>query len=386
MTIPLSSLLSSFRIDDDQLRASGNNFTVARLVLASAVIWTHCYWTITGLSGQDEIASVLGVPLSHLAVNGFFFVSGFLICQSLFRQTGPASFATMRFARIWPGLAVCVGLTIAAFALLSGRAGAYLLEPETFRFLARNLTQLVASFDLPAPDAVDQSIIVNGSLWTIPWELRCYLALGIFYLIPQSWRRQAVLGAVLLSIPGTMIWTVLRDATNVMPDLGSGLLYNINIAARLWGCFAAGAAVWLLKDHVRLHPAMVPVLWIAALGEYALFATSFLATPAIVITVLICVFIGGAGRAFSANWPDFSYGIYIYAFPVMVLVQLIWPQDSHIALAAINFALTVPLAAASWYIVEKPALSGFRNLLKRRGNRRTATAAPDSARVDPAAW
>jgi peptidoglycan/LPS O-acetylase OafA/YrhL len=169
------SVMTGFgAIGDAQLKAEGNNFTGARLLLASGVIWTHCYWLVTGDSAVDELSGVVGLPVSHLAVNGFFFVSGFLICQSLFRQPGWFSFAAMRVARIWPALIACTVLSIAGFALLSDRPAAYLAEGETLRFAAMNLLMLKAEYVLPGLTEGAAPLVVNGSLWTIPWELRCY--------------------------------------------------------------------------------------------------------------------------------------------------------------------------------------------------------------------
>lgn len=81
------------RIGPDQLRTHGNNFNAIRLVLASCVIWSHSYGLINGLNNQDNLNFLIGRPISWLAVNGFFFVSGFLVCQSMLRQPDMSRFA-----------------------------------------------------------------------------------------------------------------------------------------------------------------------------------------------------------------------------------------------------------------------------------------------------
>ena len=157
-------------ISDAQLAANGNNFTGARLLLASGVIWTHCYWLATDVSAADELSGLIGLPISHLAVNGFFFVSGFLICQSLFRQANVLSFLGMRVARIWPALLLCTALTLAAFALMSDRVAIFVTEPESLRFVLMNLALIVLkpAFAVPSLVAGGEPLVVNGSLWTIP--------------------------------------------------------------------------------------------------------------------------------------------------------------------------------------------------------------------------
>ncbi|MEO8811390.1 MAG: hypothetical protein ABI376_00560, partial [Caulobacteraceae bacterium] len=72
------------KIHDNLLHAQSNNFTVVRLVLASAVIYTHSYVAVSG-SGidRDNLGFLLGAPISTYAVDGFFFLSGFLVYPSL---------------------------------------------------------------------------------------------------------------------------------------------------------------------------------------------------------------------------------------------------------------------------------------------------------------
>jgi peptidoglycan/LPS O-acetylase OafA/YrhL len=54
---------------------------------------------------------------------------------------------------------------------------------------------------------------------------------------------------------------------------------------------------------------------------------------------------------------DFSYGLYIYAFPIQQLIALMLPTVMPLT----NFIYTIPLALAlavpSWYFVEKPLLA-----------------------------
>ena len=53
---------------------------------------------------------------------------------------------------------------------------------------------------------------------------------------------------------------------------------------------------------------------------------------------------------------DYSYGIYIYAFPVQQTMASFWPQMPLFAYLLSTLVITVSLAATSWHFVEKPAL------------------------------
>ena len=355
-------------ISDAQLAANGNNFTGARLVLASGVIWTHCYWLATGVSAADELSALIGLPVSHLAVNGFFFVSGFLICQSLFRQAGVFSFLAMRVARIWPALILCTLLTLVAFGVLSDRLASYVTEPESLRFAVMNLAMVKAEYAVPAMAHGGEPLVVNGSLWTIPWELRCYLVMALGFAVVGQRRAAVVRPVLVLSVIAATGWALAQQWWAGFPSTEGGLLYNIDIWMRLWGCFAAGALVWLARARAMPPWWLGPALAVLAVAEHQLLGSAMLATPAVFALLLTAVFGGGPARAVTADWPDFSYGIYIVAYPVMILLQQSEPglAADHRVMALANLAAVLPLAALSWYAIEKPALTRARRWLKAR--------------------
>lgn len=355
-------------ISDAQLAADGNNFTGARLLLATGVIWTHSYWLATGVGGADEVSRVVGLPVSHLAVNGFFFVSGFLICQSLFRQAGVFSFLAMRVTRIWPALILCTLLSLAVFAAISDRPVSFAGESQSLRFVAMNLIMLNAEYAVPALVTGGEPLVVNGSLWTIPWELRCYLVMALGFAVVGQHRAAVVRPVLTMSVVAAIVWATAQQWWAGFPATDVGLLYNLDIWMRLWGCFAAGALVWLERARAMPPWWLGLVLAILAVAEHQLLGSALLATPAVFLLVLTGVFGGGPARAVTAHWPDFSYGIYIFAFPVMILLQqtMPWLVADHRWMAAANLAAVLPLAAFSWYLVEKPALGSVRRWMKAR--------------------
>lgn len=358
----------SRRIEEWQLTPASNNFNLVRLSLASFVIWSHSLWLLNGGVERDEISDLVGHTIAYLAVDGFFFVSGFLVSQSLFRQHGVGRFAAMRFGRIWPGLAVSLFATAVAFALLSGRPLAYLTDQETLRFLGQNLLQVKAYYTLPGLSPGEAPMAVNGSLWTITWELRCYVALALFYAVPAAFRGKVLAAVTLASLIACAVWTVAREVSPVFPDVSRGLGYHVGVWMRLWGCFAAGIALALWRRHVVVVPWLPVVLWLAAAAEHRWIGTGLLAPLAMFYSVIVVAFGQRAERAATSGWHDLSYGTYIYAFPVMVLIHLHAPGLSHWQLALTNLAATLAVAAASWLLVEKPALAATKRLSRRRSS------------------
>jgi len=70
-----------------------------------------------------------------------------------------------------------------------------------------------------------------------------------------------------------------------------------------------------------------------------------------------------------------SYGLYLYGWPSQQLVeQFIAPGGTPLQNTAWATALALSLAAASWFLVERPALR-----LKKRFGTRTPAASPASA-------
>ncbi len=357
-------------ITDVQLRPEANNLTLVRLVLASVVVVTHCYWRVTGISGADQLSSFLGAPLSVYAVDGFFFLSGFLVYQSLGRR-GVGPFMGARLARLWPALAVTVILTVAVGLAITKASVPDYFGGATARFIFGNLSLAFGAYSLTGVECGNSLCTINGSLWTLTWEARCYALLALLGVVGLAGRR-SMLFAIL---PMTGVFALLWHAPLVQDlarDLGgNALVYQLTIFDRLWPLFAAGIAASLLREHIRLN-------WWVLL---ALFAINLLAHRVglglhvrglfIGYAVLCFGFLSACRGAVSGHWPDYSYGMYIYAFPVMMGIAAIWPTQNVLALSLANAALTLPLAALSWHWVEKPVLDHFRG-------RRQQSLAPSS--------
>jgi peptidoglycan/LPS O-acetylase OafA/YrhL len=101
---------------------------------------------------------------------------------------------------------------------------------------------------------------------------------------------------------------------------------------------------------------------------------------------VLAVFVVFLGAVLDSGWPsrvgtqnDLSYGVYLYHFPVIQLLVGLGLASSTVAgnllvLTPAALLLTVPLAAASWHLVEAPAQRYARR-------RRPAVAAVQSGRV-----
>jgi len=347
-------------LEGDLLDPRRNNFTLVRFVLASSVIYNHCYWLLRGADGEDDLSFILGAPISAYAVDGFFFLSGFLVYPSLLRLGKISTFLMARLARLWPGLALSVALTVLGGLFVTTADPATYFSGETSRFLAGNLSLLFGAYYLTGVDCEGGPCNVNGSLWTLTWEARCYAALAL--LGAAGLAKPQIMARIILpaTLAAVLIWDLpplQRLATTL---LGDGPVYLMNMMDRLWALFALGIAAYIFRERVKLSWAILGLLFIVNVVAHDLGVGLHVRALFIGYAVLCFGFLTAKNGAVSGTWPDYSYGMYILAFPVMMVLNALVPVQSHLLLALMNLVATLPLAALSWHFAEKPALDAFR--------------------------
>lgn len=333
-----------------------NNFNLLRVIAALAVLLSHA-WTMTGHYDTEPLRDETGFALGTLGVFAFFAISGFLIPRSYERQASVWRWLAARALRIFPGLLVV--LILAAFVLgplvTTLPLGAYFTDPMTLEYVPLNLSLAFMSPDLPGVfDDTPWLHTVDGSLWTLFWELLCYGLVLVMGLV-GAFRSWVPLIAVVLVIGAGHVLTV------IMPD---GTLPEIVVTFLFFSVpFGCGLAFYLCRSWLPLTPWALPVLVAAA---YAAHSTP-LDLPLLVLALSYGVFLlaylpGGWIRRYN-RFGDYSYGVYIYGWPVQqMLVHFLGPMGPMK-----NFLIAAPIVLAlawlSWNLVELPALG----LLERIG-------------------
>lgn len=330
-----------------------NHFNAIRLVAAWMVIWSHA-WAITGTPGNDPFAHLtLTRSAGAFAVDVFFVISGFLVAAS-FERNGWREFLIARALRLYPAVIVCTLLTVCVLGPLLTTSTTYWRDATTWRFLAGNATLWRAEFWLPGVFETLPRTAVNGSLWTLPIEGRLYLALlfaGLLGML-RPWR-YALAWVVALAAACVFAW---RHAP--LPEY---LAYLIWVTA----FFITGTLLWVWRARVVLTWwAWLPLLALAAATR----GTTWF-VPAYFATVAYGTFC----LAFLPRWlpstgrHDLSYGLYLYGWPMQQLALLagaITPAANTIAATVLALAC----AAASWWLVERPALHWKRKRFARMRN------------------
>lgn len=341
-----------------------NGFNLVRLVCALLVVVFHGWGMNTVFPGPDMATRLLAphADLGVVAVGVFFIISGIFITQSWVRDPHLGRFALRRVARIVPGLFVCLLLTtVVAVGFFSDFGWAGLLHGATWRYVFGGTVLHWLHYIIPPEELRIPGVLggqdLNGPLWTLYWEGRMYVMtalIGMAAMLPlRTWLRGA---AVFLLL-----------AANLFPDVAAGYVWEV----RMWSLFLAGMLLYTLAADVRVG-------WIHVACAIAFAALNFTRWSAMTGSgltwfgiALVAAAIGlAAGSAPMHRFTfiqrhDYSYGIYIYHWPVILMLRAALPPVGAKTLLLATLLVTVPLAVFSWHCVEAPAMRAARRWLKR---------------------
>lgn len=323
-----------------------------RFLFASFVILTHSY-ALLGDIKADPLYGLSGRVFSEIGVCGFFVISGYLIHQSLERSSSLFSFARKRIVRIFPGLAVAVLLAAAVIGacVTALPLKAYFADKDTWRYVLDNMLLIPRHQTLPGVFTHNAETAVNGSLWTLRYELLFYGLLGLLFFVPKVFKKWLLPVLFLLSMAGYFM--LKHHMTGYFSDgLHKFLLYCCNL-----GCyFVAGAALSLLAPLLYARKTMLllasTVLFFITLcfPSRHLEPVALISFPVMVITFGLHYF---RGLHFSKYTGDISYGTYIYAYPLQqALIVWLQPQNAVVLMLA-SFPLSWLAGYLSWHLVEK---------------------------------
>lgn len=331
--------------------ARNRNLDLIRLIAAILVLFSHCY-PLAGRAIEEPFLWTFGHTGGDIALCTFFVISGYLISASYIRSQSALDYVWKRCLRIFPALFFSVVFAIALGAFLTPLDfGSYIVHEQTIAYLRNIFLDIQYNLPLvfaqnPFPNAV------NGSLWTLPVEVFMYaviLAMGVAGILSA---RFSVIAAGLCML-GVL---AVRNADLGRPYIVLGAA-ELSVALRLAASFFIGAALYFHKDRIRYHGG------IALLFGAIIFFTKF-TPPSLYLYALLLPYIILYLASVNIPWldnitrhGDFSYGIYIYAFPVQQLL-VHWSNNSiSVSMLFIgSLAITLPIAVLSWKFVEEPAL------------------------------
>ncbi len=324
-----------------------NNLNLIRLLAALSVTFGHSF-AMTHGSHHEIGFGINSAGFGFYAVAIFFGLSGFLITQSYFRRPDWKVFMKARLLRILPGYLFAnfvTGLIIVFFILKNADllfsknfllyfVGGTFHErdsfPDVFKHLHYNST--------------------NGSMWTLPYEMRMYVLVLIFGAIGLLRKRW-----LFLTVCTLMTLVVHFQIELAFRATFSALLriktYDLTYLALPFS-FALGMLAFVFKEQVRLNiPLAACILLLSFNVDHS---------PLKVFALIYASFcIGYLGRLYidKLNFKDdISYGVYILSWPIQQTVLHHLGITNGLELFVTSTVIIIPLSWISWKLIEQPCL------------------------------
>ncbi|MBG6213113.1 MAG: acetyltransferase [Cryobacterium sp.] len=355
---------------------------------------------LAGLDGLRALA-VIAVVLYHffpallpggfIGVDVFFVISGFLITGLLVSEhtrTGRISlrrFWQRRVRRLIPPLipVILIGCTIAF--LIDGDVlvglGAQLFGAATFGYNWVAIANDASYFSVNEPELL-------RNLWSLAVEEQFYLVWPLILLAVLLIRRPCVrLALVTALFVASALWMGVLYQPGADP---TRVYYGSDTHS--FGLFAGAALAVLLRrpsgqrnELPRLRP------WLGGAALLAIIAFAFWLTEdgtatyrgglvAVSLATAVAIWAGVRGGRFGRlldSAPlrylgERSYGIYLWHWPVLVLLQLLWPPSSRsgslLPIGMLATVITLVLAGLSYRWLELPIRRvGARGSIRRIG-------------------
>ena len=342
-------------------------FDYLRLLLSLSIIVIHTVDVCYGPAASIEAWESGFRPVMRAVLPMFFALSGFLVAGSFVRCRTMVRFFGLRAIRIYPALIVEVLLS----AFILGTVLTVLPLTEYFQDAKFHVYLLNAvgdpHYELPGLFVDNPNPgLVNRQLWTVPYELGCYVSIAVLAILGGAKRHWlAPVATVGLSVVYYAA-TLYRSGGQISATVGpfSGPLLVIT--------FLAGVSIYLYRSRLPLNHGLgifVGMLGFALGGWSALGA--FLAPiPLAYFTVYLGTL--DPPRFAVVRHADLSYGLFLYGYPIQQTIASIggWARIGWVNLSA-SVLVTLVVAFISWNLVEKPALE-LRHWLKAWEDRRIA--------------
>jgi peptidoglycan/LPS O-acetylase OafA/YrhL len=347
MTTQIKTVSDQFEVTKG--RPSG--FDYLRIFLSVAVIGYH---TIVVCYGKDADTILWKGgnpfrPLLCLIIPAFFALSGFLISGSLFRNSIPA-FLALRVSRIFPALvcevlisALIIGPLLTAYTLEH-----YFSDSQLYHYFLNilgdihyNLPGLFLSNPYPAN--------VNGQLWTIPYELQCYIAITMLALFKVVDKRRLF---ILVFIAATLFAFCYSQFITGFDQEHWGPSGRTCVLS-----FLAGIMVYLWRDKLPYSATWMALATITAMFLLRQVETEYFAAfPVAYLTVWLGL--QNPKKNIIIAGADYSYGMYLYGYPIQQAVAQVVPGGR---MWFVNLVVTVAVSGVaawcSWHLLEKHVLA-----------------------------
>jgi peptidoglycan/LPS O-acetylase OafA/YrhL len=345
-----------------------NNFDLLRLLAALQVAVVH---SIGILKPTGYFARLLGAGLDRFpGVPIFFVISGVLISKSYERSDSLRDYLRNRCLRIFPGLWVCLVVSVAVILALGVGSLGRITTPDWLLWWAGQMS-IFQNFRVAFLEPLSTGL--NRSLWTIPVELEFYIVLPALYGILRPRRRLGNMCLLAIALASLAVQLLIVNSHPSVAQARAYSLLGVTLAPYLW-MFLVGVSIqrnwstvrgWLFG---RAHWWGLGYLILCAAARWLGVDTGGNYMSPVYLLPLAGLIVSLAMSAPQLSdrilrHHDVSYGLYLYH---MLVIELLvgFAAPSGWASFAAAIIVSLGLAALSWTLIEKPYLRGKRRALR----------------------
>lgn len=335
-----------------------NGFDFLRFFFAANVLLAH----LCELSQTNNLAFLSHFSNAIMGIKGFFIISGFLVAKSYANTPSLKKYFIKRAKRILPAYVVVILASTLIFVIFSTHNFSdYFSDLNTYKYLGWNLIFL--NFVHPClPGLFENNLLcsVNGALWTLKIEEGFYIILPlIFYAIKKTKKPSLIL--ISLYVLSLAYWFVVDFYFNkplLAKQLPGYLCY-----------FVTGIFLFLNFDFLIKYKKIIltfSILFLISYYTLSLYIDWFYPAAfgcVVIIAAYNIPFLNNFGK-----YGDFTYGLYIYHFPIIQIFRQYNLFEKHNAylMAIAVILITLFLAVLSWFLIERRFLSRFKNNNKKQ--------------------
>jgi peptidoglycan/LPS O-acetylase OafA/YrhL len=325
-----------------------NNFDIIRFIFAFIVLLRH----MIELTKDHRILKFQNYFDSYSTVTGFFIISGYLIAKSYKTTTTLSNYLKKRAKRLLPAYMFFVFIATILFSFWSNYSlYEYFTNKQLYSYFFANITFLnFLQPNLPGVFLTNPHTAVNGALWTIKVEILFYLSLPVVLCCIDKSSRKIALFIV--------IYVFSLSYKLYLGSTGNDFMIFLSRQAPGFYCyFICGISLYYYfdfytKNSGKLVLAAIPIYLLEYYFDLEIFRPFCFA--------LIIFYIAYNFPKFNnfGKYGDFSYGIYIYHFPIIQIFVYygIFGKHNQYVATLLLISIVLLISFISWNVIEKPFL------------------------------
>lgn len=339
-----------------------NFFDELRFILATMVIYVHSFALLYGEGKIEPFTRVSNyqLGLGSLAVYCFFILSGFFMIQSLESNNSLLHYARNRILRILPAFYISLLISLVIYVFITGGFVFAFFDGSPLNFIFKAMTFHLFGYAWTISNLYPNNPLVdavNGSMWTLKHEIALYALLPMIIFIMHN--KRILLAVFYFSVLILAISNISSNFLLINIPCCAAWVFSVNELQSFTvfsSYFFAGTILFKFREKILVSKRIVlSCLAFIILGV-------FFGNLKLILLLVLPYFIIVIGsilrlKLFS-RFGDYSYGMYIYAFPVQqTLVHYYGHMFNVTTFFATSFIVTLFLSIISWHCFEKKILS-----------------------------